>query len=41
MPRLRLVADVILITMKNWYRASQSGQSMQTILKIASACNFC
>jgi len=34
MPRLHLVADV---TVKNWYRASQSGQSMPRILEIASA----
>jgi len=25
--------------MKNWYRTSQSGQSMRTISEIASACN--
>jgi len=40
MERLFLVADAI--TMKNWYRASQSGQSMPTILEIASATfGFC
>jgi len=25
--------------MKNWYRTSQSGQSMRTISEIDSACN--
>jgi len=28
-----------LITMKNWYRASQSRQSMRTVSEIASSCN--
>jgi len=27
--------------MKNWYRASQSGQSIRTISEIASTCNVC
>jgi len=39
MPRLHLVADAINHYMTNWYRTSQSGQSMRTILEIASACN--
>jgi len=43
MLRLHLVADVIM-TMKNWYRTSQSGQPMRTVSEMASACNvscFC
>ena len=34
-----IVSSGCKITVKNWYRTSQSGQSMRTILKIASARN--
>jgi len=40
LPTLTLLKKhALLITMKNWCRATQSGQPMRTILEIASDCH--